>query len=157
MAVFENSASAFASGEVIDHHVADHRAITATQCRVGEVAAEKGAEGVAVGKTEHAERADHHMDVDGVRVTVKDPVRMALRQDLGDELDHRGVHADDGRGTPDVLGLVDVLDPDQLDEVRVGVVVVEGDLRQAADGRDRIEVIELDVLLGLPDLGIGKL
>ena len=46
-----------------------------------------------------------------------------------------------------MLGLVDVLDPDQLDEVRVGVVVVEGDLRQAADGRGRIEVIELDVLL----------
>src|SRR5207249_11473727 len=30
------SASAFASGEVIDHHVADHRAVTAAQCRVGE-------------------------------------------------------------------------------------------------------------------------
>jgi hypothetical protein len=43
-----------------------------------------------------------------------------------------------------VLHLVDVLDPDQLDEVRVGVVVVKGDLRQAADGRDRVEMIEPD-------------
>ncbi len=51
-----------------------------------------------------------------------------------------------------MLRLVDVLDPDQADEVREGVVVVEGDLGQPADRRERVEVVEPDVLFGSPDL-----
>jgi hypothetical protein len=45
---------------------------------------------------------------------------VALREDLGDELDRRRVHADDRRRSADVFGLVDVLDSDQLDEVVSG-------------------------------------
>ena len=45
----------------------------------------------------------------------------------------------------DVLGVVDVLDADQADEVRVRLVVVEGQLGQAPDRRDRVEVVDVDL------------
>ena len=56
-----------------------------------------------------------------------------------------------------VLAVVDVLDADQADEVRMGLVVVEGELGQAADGRGRIEIIDVDALLGTADGAVGAL
>jgi len=54
-----------------------------------------------------------------------------------------------------VLGVVDVLNPDQLDEVGMCFVVVESDLGQAPDRGDWVEVVELEFLFGGPDLGLG--
>ena len=56
-----------------------------------------------------------------------------------------------------VLGAVDVLDAHQADEVRVALVVVEGQLGEPADRGDRVEVLDVDRLLGLADLRVGAL
>ena len=45
----------------------------------------------------------------------------------------------------EVLGAVDVLDAHQPDEVRVRLVVVEGQLGQPADRGDRVEVLDVDL------------
>jgi hypothetical protein len=61
-------ASAIASGQVVHDNVADHCPVAVAQRRVGEVAAEERAEGVAMGKPEDAERADHHVHIDRIRM-----------------------------------------------------------------------------------------
>jgi hypothetical protein len=56
-----------------------------------------------------------------------------------------------------VLAVVDVLDADQADEVRMGLMVVEGELGQAPDGRGRIEVLDVHALFGTADGAVGAL
>ena len=54
------------------------------------------------------------------------PAGPARLQDPRDQLGHRRPEVHQRLGLPQVLGAVDVLDAEQLDEVLVGVVVVEG-------------------------------
>jgi hypothetical protein len=61
------------------------------------------------------------------------------------------------RGRRDVLRAVDVLDADQPDEVRVRLVVVEGERGEAPDGLARLEVVDVELLLQRTDPGVGTL
>jgi diguanylate cyclase (GGDEF)-like protein/PAS domain S-box-containing protein len=60
------------AGEVGDDHVGEHLAVVVVALGAGEVAAEERAEGVLVGDAEHAEGADHHVQVDRVDVADED-------------------------------------------------------------------------------------
>ena len=57
----------------------------------------------------------------------------------------------------DVLAAVDVLDGHQPDEGLVVDVVVEGELGEPAHRDDRVDVVDLQLLLGLADAAIGVL
>ena len=54
-------------------------------------------------------------------------------------------------------GAVNVLDADQADEVGVLLMVVEGQLGEAADRGDRVQVLDVELLLGLPDHAVRAL
>jgi len=45
---------------------------------------------------------------------------------------------------------VDVLDRDQADEVRMRLVMVEGQLGEPADRRDRVQVLDVQLPFGVP-------
>jgi hypothetical protein len=53
--------------------VTDHRPVAVAQRRVREIAAEDGAEGVAVENSEDAERADRYVDIDRVGMAAENP------------------------------------------------------------------------------------
>jgi hypothetical protein len=56
-----------------------------------------------------------------------------------------------------VLGVVDVLDSDQADEVLMLLVMVEGQLRQLPQGVDRLEVLDVELLLQRADTAVRPL
>src|SRR5260370_4522598 len=70
-AAWAGPGSYIASGQVIDHHVADHCAVAAAQRRIPEVAAEQGTEGVTVSEPQDAERTDHHVHANGIRLAAE--------------------------------------------------------------------------------------
>jgi hypothetical protein len=57
----------------------------------------------------------------------------------------------------DVLGPVDVLDADQPDEVRVRLVVVEGEAGELPHGLHRVQVLDVELLLEAADADVGPL
>src|SRR5215211_7524749 len=79
--------------QVLDDHVAQHLAVPVAQHGIKEIAAEDCAEGVTVGDAEDAERADHHVYVDGVDIDVERAVGAAPVEDPLDQLDRRAVLA----------------------------------------------------------------
>src|ERR1700733_12217298 len=145
------------SGEVADHHVADHLAVALVAGWVDEVAPERGQERVLVGHPEEAECADHHVQVDRV---APPPERAggvtALEYPLG-RGDHRAVQPAEDLGLADVLGPVNVLDRDQPDEIRMRLVMVEGELSELSDRRDRVEVIDVELRLDIAEQRIDPL
>ncbi len=70
---------------------------------------------------------------------------VAALEDPLDQLDDRVLEAGELLGLAHVLGVVDVLDADEPDELRVRVVVVERQLGQAPDRGARIEVVDVDL------------
>ena len=125
--------------------------------RLQHVPAEDGAEGVAVGDPEEAERADHHVHVNGVHVIAEHALRPPGRQDLVEQRDHRPAEVDELGEFLDVLGIVDVLDADEPDEVRMRLMVVDGDLGDATQRGDRVGIVHPDVAFGRADPGVGPL
>jgi len=90
------------------------------------------------------------VEVERIDVAAERARLAAAIEDPADQLDDRRVQAGEVRRARQVLGPVDVLGADQADEVRVGVVVVEGQLGQSADRRQRVQVLDVDRLLGEP-------
>src|SRR5262245_60616663 len=123
-------------GEVRDDHLTEHAAVPVAQLRVDQVAAEEGAEGVPVGDPEDTEGTDHHVYIDRVDVLAEEVLRATAGQDPVNEVDRGGVEVTQAGQLRDVLAVVDVLDTHQADEVRVRLVVVEGDLSQVPDRFD---------------------
>src|SRR5579875_318755 len=145
------------SRQIGDHHVAEHRAVVIAEPGARQVAPEERAERVLVGDAEDAEGADHHVEVDRVDLGGERASGATALQDRRDQLDRRGVEAGEALGAAQVLGPMDVLDAHEADEVRVRLVVVEGELGEAADCGDRVEVLDVDRLLGIADRGVGTL
>jgi hypothetical protein len=92
--------------------------------------------------------------VEGVDVGAEHAGGPAAFQHAVQHGDGRAVQVDQPGHLGHVLGLLGVLDPDELDERRVGLVVVEGDLGQAADRGDRVQVVDVDGALGQADLRV---
>ena len=143
--------------DVVDDHVAEHRAVALARRRVQQVAVEQRAERVPVRDAEHAEGADHHVQVDGVDVAPEDAPRPGRARGCARAVDR-------GRAEFAIAGdsamcsrAVDVLDADEPDEVRVRLVVVERQLGERRRAATRVEVLDVDLLLGLPDLRVGAL
>ena len=111
-----------------------------------QVATEDRAERVPVGDPEEAERADHHVDVDGVDVgRGSGPSARPRSRIRPKSCDRRRVRRARATPTREVLGAMDVLDADEADEVRVGLVVVERQLGEPADRGDRVEVVHVEL------------
>src|SRR3954451_22229186 len=106
-----------AGGEVVHDEIAEHPSLVLATGGVEHVAAEDGAERVAVRRPGDAEAADHLMDVERVDVLPEDAGVQPTLQDRVDDGQRRiGQPGQDG-GVGQVLGPVDVLDADQPDEV----------------------------------------
>jgi hypothetical protein len=117
---------------------------------VEHVDAEDGAERVLVGNPEEAEGADQHVHVDRRRRTAEGAVRVASVQDPGRDRDGGGIQVGEFRGLRDELTMVDVLDADQADEVRMRLVVVKGQLGERADRGDRLKVVDVQLPFRVP-------
>jgi hypothetical protein len=109
-----------------------------TPGRINQVDVEDCAERVLVGHSEEAERADDHVHVDGLRPAPERTSRIAPLQNAGGNRHSGGVELGERRRPRDELGAVHVLDRDQADEVLMRLVMIEGQLGQRADGRDRV-------------------
>ena len=78
--------------------------------------------------------ADHHMHVDRVDVVAEDALAHPPLDDLLEQRDGGDVLAQDRLGLAQMLGPMDVLDADELDECLVRGVVVVRRLREGSQG-----------------------
>src|SRR5205823_176276 len=113
------SATSWSAGQVADHQVTDHLTVVVTAGGVDQVNAEDGAEGVAVGHPEEAERADHHVHVNGLSPAAEGPCGVAAVDDRGYHGHRWAVQLAEGIRPGDELAVVDVLDGHHADEVRM--------------------------------------
>jgi hypothetical protein len=90
------------------------------------------------------------VQVDGVYLSAEYAFCVAALQYLLGDGDSGGVQRLQRLGFGDVLSLVDVLDGDEPDEVRMGFMVIEGQLGRFPDGRDGIEMINVEPSLRVP-------
>src|SRR3954452_8409829 len=117
------------------------------QARVEEIPLEDGLEGVPVRAAEDAVGADYHMDVEGVHVVTEETGGAAAFHDSGENVERGCGKRLACGGAQQMLGVVNVFDGDQPHEVLVRLVVVEGQLGELAHSVDRIEVIDIELLL----------
>ena len=111
---------------------------------VEHVSIEDGRERVAIGDMEARICADHHMNVERVDVVAEDPIVHSSREDLLQQCDRRDVLTEDLLGPAEVLGPMDVLDADELDELLVRGVVIVGRLGELAQRFVRRQLLDLD-------------
>ena len=122
-----------AGGEVGDDHVAQHRAIVRTATPLAEVAVEDRFERVLVGDAEDAERADDHVQVEWIDAAANTPCGWPRSKNARNQV-HRAVLMLAIRSSAQMFGAMDVLDATSRKKLGVGLVVVEGELGQVADG-----------------------
>src|SRR5690606_18484961 len=100
---------ASASGQIRQHEIAEHRAVVLTPLDVENVAAEYRAERVLIGDAEHAEGADHHVNVERVDVAAESSRLDPTLEDAREDVQRRTCQIGQRVGVCDVLGTVDVL------------------------------------------------
>src|SRR4051812_11154261 len=105
------------AAEVVDDHVAQHRAVALAQLRGGWVAAEDRAERMSVGHAEDAEGTDHQVEIEGVHLAPERRVSVPALEDPIDDRDGRAVLPDEALQAGDVLCSVDVLDCHEASEI----------------------------------------
>ncbi len=110
---------------------------------------------MAVGNAEEAECADHHVQIDRLDVGAEHTFPSATLQDAIQPLDHAGVQAAQAFGLSQVLAVVDVLDAYQPDEIRMGFLIVEGELDDAPHRIGRRQTIQVEFLFHAADVAIG--
>ena len=98
--------------------------------RVEHVPVEDGGERVPVRNMEAGVGTDHHVHVQRIDVVAEEAVAHPSLDDLLEQGDGRDVLPQDRVGLSQVLGAMDVLDADELDELRVRRVVVVRRLRE---------------------------
>lgn len=74
-----------------------------------------------------------------------------------EHLDDRTIQTGEPTRRRDELGALNVFLADQTAEVRIGLVTVEGQLRERAHGGDRIEMLDVDARFGDPDVLVRAL
>ena len=94
------------------------------------------------------------MHVKWIDIAADDPRSAAALQNACDQFDRACVQACQHAGSGDVFRPVDVLDRHQAQELRVPFVVVERELGQLMDGRQRIELVDVEGLLGVAELAV---
>ena len=85
------------------------------------------------------------------------PASQPRSQDRAEHVERGVGQAGEHRRAREVLGAVDVLDADQPDEVRMRLVVVERQPGQLADRLDRVEVLDVELLLEAADEAVRLL
>ncbi len=115
---------------------------------------EQGAEGVLIGDVEHPQGGDRHVDVDRVDFAPEQTLGLAPRDHGAEHVHDRAIDAAKGREALHVPALGLVLGHDQPHEVLVFDVVVVGELDDPADGVDRRQVLDFELVLRLADLHV---
>src|SRR5439155_22044404 len=113
--------------------------------------------GEAIVEVEIADRGDGDVELDRIDPGAELALLDARAQDAGDHGDVGPVHFLDDFRLPEVPRLVQVLAVDEGQELRVGEVIVPGELDQDADRLDRVALVEVEPLLGAADVDEGFL
>ena len=127
------------------------------QARRQEVATEDRAERVQVGDVEEAQCAHQHVNVDRRDPCVEDAVASAAPQDALDRANDAGVNVADPTGFAQMASMMNVLDGDEPNELRVRMVVVEREFDQAAHRAFGGKIVEMQRGFGVTDLGVRPL
>src|SRR5690606_17714279 len=138
-------------------HVDDPIAERFKRLRRREVALEYLRESRTVGNVEEAEGTDLPVQLNGIYAGAKYPVANAAFQQAGDGIDRRQVQRLDGRRLREILGVMDILDHNEADEVLVVVVMIEGEADESSQCLHRGQVVEMQVRLEVPNLAVGCL
>ena len=85
------------------------------------------------------------MQVDGVDVIAEGAFAAAAREDAVERRDHAGVELAQLQILLQVLAVVDILDADEADEVRIALVMVEGRLDQPAQAFARVAAGDVEL------------
>ena len=83
------------------------------------------------------------MQIDGVDVVAEGALIATAPEDSVQRFDHAGVELAQLQVLLQVLAVVDILDADEPDEVRIAFVMVEGRLDQAAQSLARVAALGL--------------
>ena len=124
--------------------IADQPLMSCPHAGSSEIAVEQGAERIAIGDAEEAERTDHEMQIDRGDISAEHARSPAPREYLAQRLDHCRVLLTHLFRLRQVLAVVDVLDGDKPDEIRMRFLVIEGEGNQPANGIGRAEAIQFE-------------
>src|SRR5206468_6931095 len=100
-------------------------------------------EGVAVGDREEAQRVQRHVQLIWIDARPDRAAAHALFQHRGDLVDDGPRHFLELPAGADVPAAVDVLDRDQADVFRIGLVEIKGELRKPSYRSLRLQRLEV--------------
>ena len=122
-----------------------------------QVTAEDGRQRMAVGQVEVAERGDRDVQLHRVDAVAEQAFAAPALQDRIEHLHQRRVHVLDPCGALQVRCAMQVLAVEQRDEFGVLEVVIPREGHQPPDRLDGLHGVEVQRLLGTPDIGIHAL
>ena len=122
-----------------------------------QLAAEDGRQRVVVGEIEIGQAGDRDVELHRIDPRLQLAAPFAAREHVGEDLDQGRVHLPDPARALQVAGAVHVLAVEQGEELGMREVVAPGELDQRPDRLQRIARLEMQLALGVADVGVGLL